>query len=249
MEKLISNGAVGFGITENCSFQCDHCMRGDRRPNTMSKEVIDVFLSQIDIRGIVHLCGGEPLMRSKLLSYLINQIYEQGNNPEWFSVITNGSVSVKKVEEFIKPLSEKEVDVSITISNDYYHKIERMRLNKGIDNINKVFDDDAALFCSYGFDPYHFGALSLADYKPFTNGKGVSSIGKGANIKGARECHRNFDLSHWVRIENDVIKGHFEIQADGTVTSPVDMSWEEKDYYYGPEYNIMNRSLRKILTR
>lgn len=72
-EKLITENVVYFVMAENCPFQCAHCMRGYRQPNHISEDVIDEFLSQIVLKGIVCLGGGEPLMNTKKVIYLFNR--------------------------------------------------------------------------------------------------------------------------------------------------------------------------------
>lgn len=251
-KKLPAYNETGFVITENCSYQCGHCMRGDRRPNTMSKEVIDAFLSQVTIQGRVQLTGGEPLMRIDVIEYLINQIYKTGGNIRKLYAFTNGSVGLEKIEKFLNILIENKCEFLIGLSNDYYHKLERERLNGGVDNINEVYESYKNLIERYGLDPQYY--CELEDYKSFYDGRGVNGIGRGANIKGAYHKDINFDLSPNVYISKDKVMGEhisgpFDLQTDGRITIPYDASWEDLDEQYGDEHNILKRSIREIITK
>ncbi len=240
-KKLITSELFSFIITENCPFQCAHCMRGDRRPISISEEVIDAVLSQIQLVGTIHLGGGEPLMNIKKVIYLINQLYKFGITPEYINVITNGSIAPHKFEEFVDAVKGK-FDINIMISNDYYHKQERLRLY-GEDNILKTFKEYKNILSNYGFK----NNIRIEEYEEFENGKGVSAIGKGANISGARICNREFKFYRNVQLLNTFIIGELQVNPNGIICPAFDMSWEERDLHYGQKYNILNKSLERIL--
>ncbi len=251
-EKLIVgvDDVISFIITENCSFQCAHCMREERRPNTISERVIDTVLSQVKIDGIVHLSGGEPLMQMKRVVYLIKKIYELGNKPKEINVTTNSSVCPKKFEEFITSIEGTGVDLRLLVSNDYYHKLERKRLNHGKDNILKVLKEYQKVMANHNFNvlPKDYKWM-LEKYKSFEDGKGVLAIGRGKNIPGAFFFETDFDLHKSVFLRGNNIKGRIQVQPDGRITTNYDMSWKDRDEHYGQEYNILNRPLEQILRR
>ena len=116
--KLISKGSVGFVITENCSFKCKHCLRGDRRPNTITKEVIDLVLSQVNINGELFLTGGEPLLAIDKVTYLLNRLHFYGSNPKSLLIVTNGSVSPRKFEKFAAAVPDG-IKLKLRVSNDF----------------------------------------------------------------------------------------------------------------------------------
>ena len=244
-QRYVNYDTVSFTITENCNFRCKHCLRGNGRLNTMSKEVIDATLNQIALFGVVHLSGGEPLLRVDIITYLINQIYEYNNRPQDINVATNGSVSLEKFEEFIEAVRANKTNLCITISNDYYHKLERIRLNGGKDNLKEVHKKYIEILKQKSY----FTEQILEEYKRFRRGDGVAAIGKGANIAGAYYFERDFDFYRHVYIELGRIIGNFDVQADGRLTDGHDMSWEECCKYYGEENNILKRSIRDILKR
>lgn len=252
LEKRIKlYGDVGFVVTENCPFDCPHCLRGNRRPNTMKKEFVDMFLDQAIIKGRVFLYGGEALMRSTLASYIINQIYNHGNIPKSINVVTNGSVCAEKFESIVATLKENKARFNISISNDCYHEEERKRLNGGVDNISEIFAIYKLILKKYGYGNSNRNnhKCSIAKYEPFTNGEGLLKVGRAVNIPGAQPIDLNFEFDPRNRINENSYVGHITLHCDGTVAPSEDSPWEEKDIHFGPEYNIMKRSLRQILPR
>jgi len=247
-EKLISNDVVSLIMTENCPFQCKHCMREERRPNTISEEVIDLLLSQVIINGELHLGGGEPLSATDKAIYLLNRLQYFGSKPKALNMISNGSICPEKFERFVAAIP-KGMAVKLMISNDYYHVQERLRLNKNVDNIITRLREYQAIFCKHGFSrPIDDYFWMLEPYDNFQNGNGVSAIGYGANIPGATIIERDFKLHKNVNIENGYIKGKIQVQTDGRITQYLDMSWKECDQHYGHEYSLHEKPLKRILT-
>ena len=246
MEKLKTIDEVSFNVTENCSFECPHCIRGDRRRYEITKEVIDAFLSQIEILGSVLISGGEPLLKVKLLSYLINKIYEQGNNPSSIKLVTNGSVSPQRFEEYVKVLHSNNVsEADIIISNDYYHLKEMERLCDY--NVEQLAVKYAKILRNYGY-PKYWGDI-LQEYQHFGSGW-VLAVGSGVNIPDAKEDARVFDFrGNNIFVSDNCIKGEIVLHTDGRILPAINISWEEIDRYYSDEQNILKHSLRKILTR
>lgn len=245
MENLKIKGEVSFNVTENCTFKCPHCLRGDARAFDMSKEVIDTFLSQIQIMGKVLISGGEPLLKIKLLSYLIHKIYELGNNPSSINIVTNGSVSPQRFEEYVKLLRDNNVpEVGITISNTYYHLKELERLcDYKVEDLAIKY---AKILNSYGYLKY-WGDI-LQEYQNYGNWE--VAVGRAVNIPGAKEDIRCFDfIGNNVFVVDDFINGDIVLHADGKILPAINISWEEIDKYYKDDQNILKHSLRDILTR
>lgn len=241
-ERLIIKDKVYFVMTQNCPFSCDQCMRGDKIPKKITKAVIDAVLSQILIYGKITLSGGESLMVLKEIAYLMQRLYELGNEPTLIEVITNGSISPAKFEEFVKIMDTYDAPLFVVISNDYYHFKERIKLTNGVDNIHRVHDSYKNIMDKYGYNPNN---CKLEKYQGA--GVGVSAIGRGVNIPGAIERNRNFDIHKSVRIVDGVIKGGLQIMCDGSIFPVVDMSWKEASDNRYINGNIKNNSLRRML--
>lgn len=252
MSEYISYDYVSFVITENCPFQCKHCMRGDRRKNTISNEVIDYIAKKIMIFGCLQLTGGEPLSRIKKIEYLFEKLYANGSRPKVVEVYTNGTVCKEKFETFIKLLKKYGWNFRIMISNDRYHREERMRLNNGVDNIEEVFEMYKKIILENGFSENCIGYRKfwLEEYKDFENGEGVVALGRGKQIEGAKPfpISREFNLSEEVKLYKGNIQGKIQIQTDGRLTPAVEAEWKELDIY-GREYSCLEYPIPQILKR
>ena len=77
MKKL---GYLGLMIelTRRCNLACQHCMRGDPQDVTISREVIDRIVENIEECGYIAFTGGEPLLAMDELDYLVDRINEAG---------------------------------------------------------------------------------------------------------------------------------------------------------------------------
>lgn len=250
--KIKALDMVSFTITENCSFQCGHCSRGDRRPNTITEEVIDTFLSQVSILDKLHLGGGEPLLQIKKVVYLIDKIFEYENSPKSIGFATNGSVGAEKFEEFAKVITKYKLPVYLLISNDSYHLEERKRLNNNKDFIKQRIKLYKEIMADYGYlgrkrgYPYIQLELFNSNYE----GAGVSAIGRGENILGAERFVRDFEKAKKeIMLYGSWIREGIAIQTNGILTAARDMSWEEIKENYGEDWNILNHPIKEILTR
>lgn len=247
-EKLIVEDRISLVISENCPFICDFCERDERRPRTIGYDVIDIILPQIDIRGEVHLSGGEVLSHIKSLEYLFNEMGKSGSKPSRISVATSGVVSPKKFEEFILIIVSMGVPLSLLVSHTRYHTQERVRLF-GVDNLGERVKEYNEILRAYNFAVPDNYLWMLEEYKDFPNGRGVAAIGRGRNIHGAETIKRDFRLYKAVSLKGNHVKGNFQVQTDGRITPAIQMSWKEIDEHNSEEYSIKNKPLRRILER
>ena len=118
-----------------------------------------------------------------------------------------------------------------------------------MDNLITRLREYQAILCEHGYnrliDDYFW---MLEPYLSFRGGDGVVAIGRGEDILGAQIRNRSFKLYPNINIFGDCVKGNFQVQTDGRITRPVDMSWEECGEHYGQEYSIYHKPLQEILT-
>ncbi|HOP65895.1 MAG TPA: hypothetical protein PLX66_02625 [Bacilli bacterium] len=252
-EKLIIpfDRTISFVITENCSFQCAHCLRGDRRPNVISKEVINAVLSQIEIHGRLFLAGGEPLLHIEKIIYLLDQLYSLGNTPKSISFFTNGSVCASKFEEFVAISSQKGAVLRIKVSNDFYHRQERKRLFGYEDDLTEMWEirkrveEYRAIMRDYGYTADN-ESLFLERYKPCA-GPWLSFVGKGQSMATEEVVDgREFSIYRNAGIICNEIIGDIQILPDGRISSCIDMTWEESDKY-GSNFSVLENPIARIL--
>lgn len=90
-------------ITRKCNMKCAHCLRGDAQNKTISKEVIDSLLDQINSIGLLTLTGGEPFLEPEMIEYLFTGIIKRKIPILEVGCMTNGSIkSVALAHSFNK---------------------------------------------------------------------------------------------------------------------------------------------------
>lgn len=258
-EKLIlsSNAAIIFIITEDCPFECLHCLRGDKRADAISEAVIDAVLSQIKINGTIYLTGGEPLLYIDKVIYLINKVYSLDNKKAGISIITNGSVTPARFERLIVALNANKAMMTIKVSNDYYHRLERMRLY-GYDSelvealeLEKRVAEYQQIIADYSHSTGHDRIfLYLEEYVSYTDGLKLLPLGRMENaFPGKSLEERELGLFDRVSLINGKrIRGTFQVLPNGKLTSSSDMSWRETDLYCSGA-SVLDEPIAKILTR
>ena len=59
-------------ITRECNLKCVHCMRGDAQNVTITPEIIDKMLDNINSIEHLTLTGGEPFLHPEMIEYLFD---------------------------------------------------------------------------------------------------------------------------------------------------------------------------------
>ena len=129
-------------ITRQCNLHCAHCVRGDAQDVTITPEIIDKLLDQIDAVISLDLTGGEPFLHPEMVEYLFDGIIKRDISILTVGTVTNGTVCDKrcadafsKMAEYIKKKVEliKQaggIDISstvgISISSDTFHQASRL---------------------------------------------------------------------------------------------------------------------------
>lgn len=129
-------------ITRQCNLHCAHCVRGDAQDVTITPEIIDKLLDQIDAVISLDLTGGEPFLHPEMVEYLFDGIIKRDISILTVGTVTNGTICDKrcadafsKMAEYIKKKVEliKQaggIDISstvgISISSDIFHQASRL---------------------------------------------------------------------------------------------------------------------------
>lgn len=61
-------------LTRRCNLRCAHCLCGAPENTTISKEIIDEFLSQVTAIKHLMIGGGEPLLELDTFEYLLDAL-------------------------------------------------------------------------------------------------------------------------------------------------------------------------------
>ena len=124
-------------ITRNCTLQCKHCYKGERRPINMPLDIIDKVFNEVGEIEYLLLTGGEVLMCENELERVLFNIRNNGIKVNYISIITNGTVLNLNIIKILKELSLY-TNLQIYISADKFHMMEIERaglMEKRIRNV------------------------------------------------------------------------------------------------------------------
>lgn len=237
-------------LTRKCNFSCEHCFAGDAQDVTMSKKIIDKIFDEIqDVKGFLHIMGGEPLIAIDTFEYFINKLIESKWKPSFFGFITNGNVvssNQKIIDLLCRLVEEKDIVCSVGISIDEFHA--------------KFDKDNAIAKSTYDFFVSELkkrNKYTLKDVKGkisiYTNDVTNSLNGAGRFKKYTYEKHPKFNVKpclmknglHLIDIENNTIFCSIEIFANGNVCNWVSYSHEDSDISsFG---NLLKNNFKEII--
>lgn len=137
---LIGPHQLAFDITNCCNLRCLHCFNSSGENDVIKSELSDseVISLMKDIRKLnlysICFCGGETLLRSKLIKESI-KVLKSDNGSIKCSLVTNGILATKEVIDDLVDAGLDGIQFSIDgLKNSH----ERMRNKKGI--FNNVMD-------------------------------------------------------------------------------------------------------------
>ena len=103
-------------ITKKCSLQCEHCYEWENlnKKEVLSAEQLNKIIATLQEQGvsIIHLTGGEPLLKMELITMILNNADKSTD----FWVLTSG---LKLTDENAKKLKASGLN-GIMISLDHY---------------------------------------------------------------------------------------------------------------------------------
>ncbi len=109
---------IGIEITRRCNLSCKHCMRGDKEPCDIRRELLEKFFDEVKSSNRVVISGGEPFLCYKGIRELIEVMKEKKVQIPKVMIVTNGTVYDERIYDL---LEENFEDISIHISTDDYH--------------------------------------------------------------------------------------------------------------------------------
>jgi len=159
MDKLnaMSTGlSLMVVLNLDCNFACPYCYEGDMKgKHYMSDEVADLLIDFIKERFtddkkslIVDFYGGEPLLSAgliKRISQALKSITEARGATYEFTLVTNGSLFVRKVAQALVPLGLKGVKITLDGPPEIHNKCRPFKSGAGsfntiIKNIKETWD-------------------------------------------------------------------------------------------------------------
>lgn len=141
----IEINAFGIEVTRKCNMQCDFCMRGKSQNIEITSDVMNnIFDSlskfeKISI-GTINLTGGEPFLAPEKVVKIINELMKRNINISWLTITTNGSIFDENIIHALNLMNEyAKFGVTLRISADPHHIINKDKLNTNIEKIKEVF--------------------------------------------------------------------------------------------------------------
>lgn len=129
MEKF-KYDALAVELSRRCNLKCIHCGRGDAQDVTITQEIIDAIIENVDQCPQWELLGGEPLLAMDMLEYLIERLIHSDVGAKHFSLTTNGTILDPDLIPLLARFSESGDDRSayIRISDDPFHNVEQSKM-------------------------------------------------------------------------------------------------------------------------
>lgn len=87
--KLAANNLI-LEVTRRCNMACAHCMRGDTQNKDMTREMVDLLLSQLNEIGTITFTGGEPTLNVDIIRYTLERCKALNISVYGFYIVTNG---------------------------------------------------------------------------------------------------------------------------------------------------------------
>ena len=231
MKKL---GYLGLMVelTRRCNLACQHCMRGDPQDVTISREVIDRIVENIEECGYIAFTGGEPLLAMDELDYLVDRINEAGIKVKHLSLVTNGTIADLRLIEVFKKFCDHgdERDAAIAVSNDRFHDPKKSRETynfyaeaaKGIPKIKVMLSHD--------FSDKKFDSARIEDTYEFTvAGRAKELVEKRAPITPKVAVRMESTIDHAVCMIGDKVGCCLQINASGGVCLEECRSYDTMD--------------------
>lgn len=174
---------VQFDITNKCNFRCSHCYNESGENNTCQNELTDIEVEAFfdDLAKLkpfnVCFCGGEPLLRHKLIARVSKKVKNSIPN---LSIVTNGFLLTEEVLEELLDSGINRIQVSLDgITKDTY---EKLRLVDGsFEHAMKAIDlclahKERLKSFMLSFIPTSFNTFQFAELAETMLAKGVDSV-------------------------------------------------------------------------
>lgn len=233
-------------ITRNCSFECEHCLRGNKENKNMSLATLENILKDIKHIKRLLLSGGEPLINIKLLEELPELIKKYNITIEEIGIITNGTIMSPRHLIALDSLSKCCDRFSFFLSNDLFHRLEGHRLGlediivRNYDTYNKRYSLE-----KYPRQKERYCNISLAykgKAKELTEQR-IKEITKGKYIHYYFE-DIPFDQS--IACEGNIVHGKVCIDVNGNLVD-YSMSYDEEDELADNGLNVNLFPLSEII--
>ncbi len=218
-------------ITRKCNLQCNHCLRGTAENKNITKETLEKFLLNNDIKYIsmVSFTGGEPSLNTQAIEDFIAICKENNIEIGSFYIATNG---VEAKEKFLKVL----LDLYLFCSDNEVSQVEISRSDFH-DPQDEAWIDK--LKC-----------LRFVNERDILDYKSIISEGKGKRLN---ELNGTIDQARKIEIypleveDNERIDGEVYLNVNGDICASCNLSYARQ--VKNRLGNIHNSTLLEMLQK
>lgn len=248
---------VGLSVelTRRCNLACAHCGRGEAQDATISEEVIDRLIEDVQDVGILRLYGGEPLLVPEKIEYMVQKI----NNSNWttatIELTTNGTILNSKIIDIYETfcMGQQGRIAYLRISNDPFHDAKNAEQARAfytplIEAANERLDksgNTGKIYVRYA----NKSGLKDTQIKLTYIGRAVELIESGKQLpRNAFNVDFPDPYGHRLRIDGgDTIRCAIELCPNGDISFDEMLDWETLDRIaFG---NIMEDHFTDIVNR
>ncbi|MCM1009087.1 MAG: SPASM domain-containing protein [Ruminococcus flavefaciens] len=173
--------------TTNCNARCEYCIGVNNSIETMSQQTanstVDFLVEKTKGYNRIKFdwYGGEPLLKSDMITYICEEIRRRLPHITYSSVLTSNMAcfNEKILEQAITSWHIQKINITID-GNEKEHNLRKRYSNPTIngyvhtlDCIRKILDKNITVYCRYNVDKTneHYLKEVLQDVKRFVNDK------------------------------------------------------------------------------
>lgn len=107
MKKYEAGITLDMNITRRCNMKCDYCFKGDAENQTITKEIIDKTLDELQNFALIsiRLFGGEPFLHPEMVVYALDQIIERNLTLGHVQINTNGTITNPEIRDALEKIT------------------------------------------------------------------------------------------------------------------------------------------------
>lgn len=233
-------------ITRYCTFECEHCIKGNREQKNMSNSTLDNIFKDISSVDTLLLTGGEPLINIRILKHLGDIIRDNDIYVKRIGIVTNGTICTDRHIDILRQLKESCDYFEFHLSCDLFHRLEWDRLHTKdlVDRNYKKYESELGLRKFLDNDRYHRVSLFRNGRARFITSSRLEELSKKYYIDYFfQEVDDSCDL---VMDDNKII-GKLCIDVNGNVVD-FNSTFEEEDST-SESFNVNNDSISSIVSK
>ena len=245
---------LGLEITRRCNKKCAHCLRGEAQNITMTHDMIDKIIDDVEDVFALVLLSGEVLLEIDTIEYLIQKINKSHWHTKVIQFTTNGTILDKRVIDILQTFCTGDNGryILIRISNDQFHNSEEYtkayifykelieEANKRIKAINHL-SEILLVFTEKNDNKLDHLVYSGNAKKLIDNNENGFSHGFCSNVRYPNK------YGHRLKINKNTIPCGIQICANGNISYT-----EHLDYFTLDEIsfgNILHDNLTSIIDK